>query len=96
MFTHFAEHLRLLDAVDPQIGFQIGVEIDHVFGIPGLFDDEVDQKLLKRGGINRGRPRPALLPGDAVTAGVEIELSLCAPSCRRRTFENGGRQGGAG
>ena len=42
-----AEQLRLLDAVDAQIRFQIGVELDHFRRIAGLLDHEVDQELFQ-------------------------------------------------
>ncbi len=55
MFAYFAEHLRFLDAVDSEIGFKIDVEVDHVLGVSGLFDDKRHQKLLKRCRVDRSR-----------------------------------------
>ncbi len=47
VFLQLAEHLGLLDAVDAQVGFQIGVQLDDFGRIAGLLDDEVHQELLQ-------------------------------------------------
>ena len=41
-----SEHLRLLDGVDAEVGFQIEIEIQHVLGIAGLLDHECQDALL--------------------------------------------------
>ena len=45
LLADFAEELRLLDTVDSQVGFQVGVHFDKVFGVARLLDDEPNQKL---------------------------------------------------
>ena len=40
----FTEQLRLLDAVDAQIGFQIRIQFDHVLGIARLLDDKPQEE----------------------------------------------------
>ncbi len=50
-----AEELGLLDAVDAQVGFQIGVELDHFGRIAGLLDHEVDHELFQLGRIQARR-----------------------------------------
>ena len=44
VLLQLAKKLGLFDAVDAQVGFQIGVEVDHFGRIAGLLDNEVDQK----------------------------------------------------
>ena len=44
--THLAKKLSLLDAVDAQVAFQVGVQLDDLFRITGLLDDEVDEHAL--------------------------------------------------
>ena len=51
IFGQLTEQLGLLDAVDPQVRFQVGVELDHFRRIAGLLDHEVDQELLQLGRI---------------------------------------------
>ena len=40
------EHLRLLDSVDAEIGFEIQIQVQHVFRIAGLFDDQGQNAFL--------------------------------------------------
>ena len=59
----FTKQLRLLDAVDPQLRFEVGVQLDDFLGIAGMFDDKVDQEglqfvgrvLWRRGAVPRRR-----------------------------------------
>ena len=55
ILLQLAEELSLLDAVDAQVGFQIGVQIDDFGRIAGLLDDEVDQERFQLGGTGAGR-----------------------------------------
>ena len=43
------EHLRLLDGIDAEVGFQVEVQVQHVFGIAGLFDHQVQDAFLRSG-----------------------------------------------
>ena len=54
--AHFTEQLRLADAVDPQVGLEVGIELDDLRRIARLLDHELDQKLLdlRRVGWVRG------------------------------------------
>ena len=42
--TDFAHHLRFADAVDPQIGLQVHIQLDDLFRVTGLLDNKVDQE----------------------------------------------------
>ena len=42
--THFAHHLRFADAIDPQIGLQVHIQLDDLFRVTGLLDNKVDQE----------------------------------------------------
>ncbi len=55
VFGEFADELGLLDAVDPEIGFEIGGQFDHLFGVAGLVDDVTDHEPRDGGAIERGR-----------------------------------------
>src|SRR5258707_600801 len=54
--AQLAEELRLLDAVDSQVRFQIGVQVDDLRRVARLLDHEVHQKLRKVDSVGRGRP----------------------------------------
>ena len=57
ILLQLAKQLGLLDAVDSQIGFQIGIELDHFGRIARLLDHEVDQKRFQFGRALSGRCR---------------------------------------
>ncbi len=61
VLLQLAEQLGLFDAVDAQVRFQIGIQVDHFGRIAGLLDHEVDQErfeLAALGGIAcSGMPR---------------------------------------
>ena len=40
------EHLRLLDGVDAEVGFEVEVQIQHVFRIAGLLDHQGQDAFL--------------------------------------------------
>ncbi len=65
--------LRLFDAVDAEIGFEIGVEFDHFRRITRLLDNEVDQKRFQLATSRRlsssARGRSAETTGAAAIAG---------------------------
>src|SRR5271157_361812 len=42
------EHFRLLDGVDAEIRFQIEIQVQHVFGIAGLFHHQLKDAFLHR------------------------------------------------
>ena len=42
------EHFRLLDGVHAEVGFQIKIDIQHVFGIAGLLHHQVEDAFLHR------------------------------------------------
>ncbi len=44
VLSEFADELRLLDAVDPQVGFEIGIQFDHLGRVTGLIHHEVDHE----------------------------------------------------
>ncbi len=47
VLLQLAKELRLPDAVDAQIGLEIGVEFDHLRRITRLLDNEVDEKRFQ-------------------------------------------------
>ena len=51
--SHRREHLRLFDGVDAEVGFEIEVQVQHVFRIAGLLGHDLQHFLLNR--IVRGR-----------------------------------------
>ena len=48
-----SHQLRLLDRVNPEVGFEIKVKIQHVLRVAGLFDNQVKNAFLHRIGNNR-------------------------------------------
>src|SRR5271157_2285389 len=40
------EHFRLLDSVNPEVGFEVEVQVQHVFGIAGLFHHQFQNALF--------------------------------------------------
>ncbi len=44
--SHGRKHLRLFDGVDAQVGFQVEIQVQHVFGISGLFSHDLENHLL--------------------------------------------------
>ena len=55
LLGQLAEELRLLDTVDTQVSFQIGIEFDDLWRITGLLDHEADQELFQIGRVGRTR-----------------------------------------
>ena len=50
-----AEELRLTDAVDAQIPFEIGIELHDLLRIARLIDDKIDEEALElRRGVGTG------------------------------------------
>ena len=47
VLLELAEQLRLFDAVDAQVGLQVRVQLHDFRRIPGLLNDEVNQKGLQ-------------------------------------------------
>ncbi len=42
------EHLRLLDGVDAEVGFEVEIEVEHVLRIAGLLDHQRQDAVLHR------------------------------------------------
>ncbi len=57
VLAQLAEQLGLLDAVDAQVGFQVGAELDDLRRIARVLDDEVDQEALQFLRVELGRLR---------------------------------------
>ena len=57
VFLQLAEQLGLLDAVDSQVGLQIGIKLDNLGWIAGLLDDEADEEGFQLGRIEIGLGR---------------------------------------
>ncbi len=57
VLLQFAEQLCLLDRIDPQVRFQVGIELDHFGRVSGLLDDEVHHETLEIGRIGSGSNR---------------------------------------
>ncbi len=66
ILAQLAEQLGLLDAVDAQVGLQVGIQLDDLRRIAGLLDHEINEELFqigaggeaghrRRGGRNRRR-----------------------------------------
>ena len=88
VFGQLAEQLGLLDAVDAQVGFQVGVELDDFGRIAGLLDHEVDQELFQLGRIAGWcRRRRRSLPG---RRRVAMRRLSCAVGHERRNARQPG------
>ena len=47
VFSQLAKKLGLLDAVNSEVGLEIGVQVNDLGGITGLLDDKINQKRFK-------------------------------------------------
>ena len=47
-FPDGGKHLRLLDGIDTQVGFEVEIGIEHFFRIPGLFGHNRQDFLADR------------------------------------------------
>ncbi len=72
VFLQFTEELGLLDAVDAQVSFQIGIQVDDFGRIAGLFDDEVDQESFQFDGLLGGVARGRRVAGGAHRGGRRV------------------------
>ena len=74
ILPQFAEELGLLDAVDAQVGLQVGVQLDHLGRIAGLLDDEIDQERFEF------RRRPARRAARPASARAATATAACCGS----------------
>src|SRR5215510_6812692 len=80
-FTDLSKQLCLLDAVDAQIAFQVGIQFHHLRRIAGLFDDKVDQDI-----------HPLFLTAGG-KRGWDWSWWRCRGWCRGRCGQSGWRRG---
>ena len=94
------EHLRLLDGVDAEVGFEIEVEIQHVLRIAGLLDHKRQNAFLHRiasavrpdcgsccgcSGWTAGLDRRCGLAADCVRSALDCVLQPDQAASRTRT-----------
>ena len=88
------EHLRLLDGVDAEIGFQIEVEVQHVFRIAGLLDHQRENALL-HGLVRSGADVVRMLSSGAgrLRRSGRYDWRRCDRRSRARLMASGARSG---
>ena len=48
-----SEHFRLFDSVDAEVGFEIEIQVQHVFRVAGLLHHQRENAFLDRVGCGR-------------------------------------------
>ena len=71
-----AEELGLLNAVDAQVGFEIGVQLDDFGRIAGLLDDEIDQERFELRDVGAAGEMAAVLSADRSSDG-RCRMPVC-------------------
>ena len=79
------EHLGLLDRVDPEVGLEVEVQVEHLGRVAGLLGDDREHPLPRR--RRRARPGGSGLGGPAAGAAAGGR-GAAAPAAPARSLTN--------